>query len=71
MGCYQMIIIVTFHFLMLLPGMTEPLKHAEQVPTLEQCIGMVADASMRARTAQRTGTYQAGCTITIPQIVEH
>jgi hypothetical protein len=66
-----MIFSVTFFFMMMLPGMNEPIVHAEEVPTLEECVGMVADAMLRARKAQQTGSYQAGCTIKLPEMENH
>ncbi len=66
-----MITVTTFYFLLLLPGMSGPLVHEEKTTTLEECIGMVANAELRARMAGKTGKYQAGCLIEIPKIEEH
>lgn len=62
--------LVTFYFVMTLPG-SAPMVSEEKVATLEECVGMVARYEMRARDLPREGRYQAGCAIEIPATLAH
>lgn len=60
-------LIVTFHFMVMLPDLEKPLAHEERMATLEECIGTAATFLFEARRNEPQGVYQAGCTIEIPR----
>jgi hypothetical protein len=58
--------VVTFYFMVMLPGAVEPLTYEEEMP-LEQCIGTVSTFLLEARHAFHEGKYQAGCHFMVPK----